>query len=167
MTPTADKEMQGPAPPASPELARANKDLLIAQLLLEHVRDLPKEAMDTLLSLAPEIVNCKTDADLEELAEAVREVLFPQLIGDINVGAAGDVSPTENLKRRMAFIGGKIKEIRKSKDWNQEKLAEVSGLPQSHISRLENGQHSPSHKTLERIAKALDVQIGQIDPSND
>ena len=74
MHPTTEdnREMKGPAPL---ELARAKQELLLAQLLLEHIRALPKEAMDTFLALAPEIVNCEIEQDREELAEAVREVL--------------------------------------------------------------------------------------------
>ncbi|MDM8008608.1 MAG: helix-turn-helix transcriptional regulator [Phycisphaerae bacterium] len=44
-------------------------------------------------------------------------------------------------------------------------LASKSGLPQSHISRLEAGRHSPSHKTLEKLASALAVPVNRLDPS--
>ena len=97
----------------------------------------------------------------------MREILFPELIGKLHTGAAGKANDdAQKLKRWKEFIGGKIRELRKAANPNltQEGLAKASGLPQSHISRIESGQHSPSNKTLERIAKALDVSIGDLDP---
>jgi len=49
----------------------------------------------------------------------------------------------------------------------QQQLAEKAGLPQSHISRLEAGMHSPSHKTLEKIAAAMEIAMGDLDPAAD
>jgi transcriptional regulator with XRE-family HTH domain len=58
-----------------------------------------------------------------------------------------------------------IKELQLKAGWTQEQLAAESGLPQSHISRLEAGKHSPSRATLEKIAKALGVDVAVFDPS--
>ena len=48
----------------------------------------------------------------------------------------------------------------------QVELAEKSGIPQSHISRLESNKHSPSRATLKRIAKALKVDLSELDPTD-
>jgi transcriptional regulator with XRE-family HTH domain len=71
------------------------------------------------------------------------------------------------LEARKDWIAKRIKEIRKERHITQAELAGTSGLPQSHISRLEAGLHSPSFKTVEKIAKALGVEVGEIDPAND
>jgi transcriptional regulator with XRE-family HTH domain len=47
----------------------------------------------------------------------------------------------------------------------QEQLAAKSGLPQSHISRIENAKHSPSLATLQKIAAALGVPVERFDLS--
>jgi transcriptional regulator with XRE-family HTH domain len=39
----------------------------------------------------------------------------------------------------------------------QEEVAEGSGLHVTHISELEQGRVNPTHKTIARLAKALDV----------
>ncbi|EGQ8079027.1 helix-turn-helix domain-containing protein [Vibrio vulnificus] len=56
-------------------------------------------------------------------------------------------------------VGKKIKEIRKKKALTIQELAEVSGVSEGHISRLENGLKSPTISTLEKLANALDVPI--------
>lgn len=57
------------------------------------------------------------------------------------------------------YIGTKIKEIRKRKKISQEKLAEMVGMNQRSIVRLENSYSKPSIETLEKIAAALEVNI--------
>ena len=37
-------------------------------------------------------------------------------------------------------------------------------LTQGHVSRTENTEFGPSHRTIERIAKSLGVQANRIDP---
>ncbi|OHB75234.1 MAG: hypothetical protein A2W31_11590 [Planctomycetes bacterium RBG_16_64_10] len=64
----------------------------------------------------------------------------------------------------MAFVSAKIRDCRKAAGLTQQQLEEKTGLPQSHISRLENGEHSPSHATLEKIAKALNMPVTMFDP---
>jgi transcriptional regulator with XRE-family HTH domain len=47
----------------------------------------------------------------------------------------------------------------------QVELAQRSSLPQSHISRLEAGKHSPTQTTLEKLAQALDANLSDLEPS--
>lgn len=61
----------------------------------------------------------------------------------------------QNLK----LIGKKIKEIRKRKKISQETLAEMVSMNQRSILRLENSQTIPTLESLEKIAKALDVEV--------
>jgi predicted transcriptional regulator len=45
----------------------------------------------------------------------------------------------------------------------QEQLASMTGLPQSHICRLEVGKHVPTRSTIQRIAEALKIDAGKLD----
>lgn len=44
---------------------------------------------------------------------------------------------------------------RNEKHMTQKDLSEITGIPQAHISRLENGNYNPSLAFLKRIAAGL------------
>lgn len=49
--------------------------------------------------------------------------------------------------------------LRQEKKLTQAQLAQKTGMKQAAVARLESGKASPSFKTLNRIAKALDKKI--------
>ena len=59
-------------------------------------------------------------------------------------------------------FGKKLQQIRKSKGLTQEKLAELAGIHEKHISKLERGTYKPSFNTLSKVLKALDLSIEDI-----
>lgn len=75
-----------------------------------------------------------------------------------------ELPKTRKLRAWTDHVAAKIKKLREEKGWTQQKLAEEASLMQSHVCRIEKGVHSPSWKTLDRIAKALNVSVGDIDP---
>ncbi|MCD7879209.1 MAG: helix-turn-helix domain-containing protein [Candidatus Gastranaerophilales bacterium] len=56
-------------------------------------------------------------------------------------------------------FGKKLQQIRKSKGLTQAKLAELAGVHEKHISKLELGTYRPSFDTLNKILKVLDLNI--------
>ena len=60
------------------------------------------------------------------------------------------------------IIGQRIREIRKSKKWTQEKLAEYSELEPSYISHIERAATKPSLQTLISIANTLGVSLDEL-----
>ncbi|MCX6345955.1 MAG: helix-turn-helix transcriptional regulator [Armatimonadetes bacterium] len=56
-------------------------------------------------------------------------------------------------------LGKRIAKLRQTKDFSQEQLAEMAGYSIEFISLVERGVNAPSVAGLERIAKALDVEI--------
>lgn len=54
-------------------------------------------------------------------------------------------------------IGDNIKKVRKSRKITQHELAKETGLSRSYIGDLENDRYNPSTKTLDMLAKKLDV----------
>ncbi len=52
-------------------------------------------------------------------------------------------------------IGERAKKLMEEKGWNQNDLAENSGVSITQINRLINGVGYPSLRTLERVAKAF------------
>lgn len=41
----------------------------------------------------------------------------------------------------------------------QKQLADITGIPQADISRLENGNANPSLKTLQRLAEGMGMKL--------
>lgn len=56
-------------------------------------------------------------------------------------------------------IWSSIRDIRKSRKWTQSKLADVSGLHQGDISKIESGKANVEVATLEAISSALDAEF--------
>ena len=59
-------------------------------------------------------------------------------------------------------FGKKLKQLRKAKGLTQEKLAELAGVHEKHISKLELGTYKPSFATLSKVLKALDLEIDKV-----
>ena len=56
----------------------------------------------------------------------------------------------------------KLKRLRTERQLTQEGLAKKAGLTQVHIARLEAGNHDPTLGTLQRLARALKVKVGEL-----
>ena len=68
------------------------------------------------------------------------------------------------LKGWVEHVGGKIRELRTGAGMTQADLARAAGISPDDIRRLEDLEHPASHLALTRIARALGVDVGEIDP---
>jgi transcriptional regulator with XRE-family HTH domain len=59
-------------------------------------------------------------------------------------------------------IAKRLRELREAKGLSQGDIERRSGLLRSYISRVEGGYTAPSLSTLEKFAKALDVEPYQL-----
>lgn len=59
-------------------------------------------------------------------------------------------------------LGRAVRFLRETKKLSQRDLAGTSGIDATEISRLEKGKSNPTHETLQRLAKGLDVPCSQI-----
>jgi DNA-binding XRE family transcriptional regulator len=132
-------------------------------VVVERIRALPREDKNDLFKLAKALFVAETKEEEESAAAAMHEILEQ---APINLKTL-DIQTENNLglKKWLDYVGDRIKQARESAGLTQTELSTRAGLPQSHISRLENGQHSPSFATLEKIAKALNIPVSQLDPS--
>ncbi len=55
-----------------------------------------------------------------------------------------------------------IRERRQAAGLSQEALAELTGLSQTWISRLESGDGNPTIETLTRVAKAFEINLSDL-----
>lgn len=65
----------------------------------------------------------------------------------------------EDIKVRF---GQRVKELRLSKGYSQEKLAEISDLDRTYIPGIESGKRNISLVVLEKIAKAFNFSISEL-----
>lgn len=64
----------------------------------------------------------------------------------------------DNLEPEFQIIRALIK-VRNEKNISQKQLAQLTGINQADISRIENGNANPSIKTLQRLAKGLGMKL--------
>ncbi|MBW4708842.1 XRE family transcriptional regulator [Roseobacter sp. YSTF-M11] len=59
-------------------------------------------------------------------------------------------------------LGRRVRELRKARDWTLEQAAGQAGLARSTLSKIENGQMSPTYDALKKLAVGLDISIPQL-----
>jgi ribosome-binding protein aMBF1 (putative translation factor) len=61
---------------------------------------------------------------------------------------------------RLAFeLGRTVRELREHRGWSQSRLADASDMTQPAVARFEAGGTVPTIAVLERLARALDVEL--------
>lgn len=69
------------------------------------------------------------------------------------------------MKAREKFkkiLGEKLRALREAKGLRMREVAEVGGIPESVISRLERGLIFPRHSTLEKLSSALGFDVARL-----
>lgn len=69
-----------------------------------------------------------------------------------------NVRNEEEIKK----FGNRLREIRKSKGWSQQYLADVANVPKITIQRIELAKSSPSLDMVYTLAKAIDVEVNAL-----
>ena len=59
-------------------------------------------------------------------------------------------------------IGEKIKTVREAKNLSQKEISNMVLMDQSQYSKIENGKTDPTTNTLEKIAKALGIELSEL-----
>ena len=59
-------------------------------------------------------------------------------------------------------LGLRVRELRKEREWTLEQAANRAGLARSTLSKIENGQMSPTYEALKKLATGLDISIPQL-----
>jgi DNA-binding XRE family transcriptional regulator len=163
------EELNRPSDPTGSGLSPIGHEALTITIafLVERIRSLSEEDKQDLFALVNELPHCDAEG-VESTVRAMREIL-EQARGTITpmTLSGGVPDDARGLKKWIDFVSQRIVDARTTAGLTQHQLADKSGLPQSHISRLERGKHSPSRVTLERIAAALEIPVSQLDPSAD
>jgi transcriptional regulator with XRE-family HTH domain len=59
-------------------------------------------------------------------------------------------------------LGVRVRELRRARDWTLEQAASQAGLARSTLSKIENGQMSPTYEALKKLALGLGITVPQL-----
>lgn len=59
-------------------------------------------------------------------------------------------------------LGERVRELRKDRNWTLERAAKQAGLARSTLSKIENGQMSPTYDALKKLALGLEISVPQL-----
>jgi transcriptional regulator with XRE-family HTH domain len=59
-------------------------------------------------------------------------------------------------------LGARVRELRKERGWTLEQAAVQAGLARSTLSKIENGQMSPTYDALRKLAGGLSIPVPQL-----
>lgn len=59
-------------------------------------------------------------------------------------------------------LGDRVRELRRSRGWTLEEAARRAGLARSTLSKIENGQMSPTYDALKKLAGGLSISVPQL-----
>ena len=59
-------------------------------------------------------------------------------------------------------LGARVRALRKARSWTLEQAATQAGLARSTLSKIENGQMSPTYDALKKVAVGLEISVPQL-----
>jgi transcriptional regulator with XRE-family HTH domain len=59
-------------------------------------------------------------------------------------------------------LGSRVRDLRKARGWTLEQAAVKAGLARSTLSKIENGQMSPTFDALKKLAEGLAISVPQL-----
>ncbi len=59
-------------------------------------------------------------------------------------------------------LGLRVRDLRKERNWTLEQAAKQAGLARSTLSKIENGQMSPTYEALKKLAVGLEISVPQL-----
>jgi len=71
--------------------------------------------------------------------------------------SGGDTFEVEPLD-----LGARVRGLRKARSWTLEQAAKQAGLARSTLSKIENGQMSPTYEALKKLAVGLEISVPQL-----
>jgi transcriptional regulator with XRE-family HTH domain len=66
---------------------------------------------------------------------------------------------TKSSHKELVALGHKVRDLRRALSLSQEEFSVKAGLHRTYISDLESGLRNPTVTTLNKVAKALKVDL--------
>ena len=139
-------------------------DLLVLSITLEQNLPAVLEIVKAVKSMDKSVVTMLGGSGVDNIDEnLISDVdIISSDVSSAIIEASRLVSSTTlngNLEDYLSFIGEKVKRTRILKGWNQQKLADESGLDRTYISSVENGKQNLTLGVLLRIGNAFGIDI--------
>jgi transcriptional regulator with XRE-family HTH domain len=77
----------------------------------------------------------------------------------LRLARAGDA---EEGPPQPVDLATRVRALRKDRGWTLEQAAQAAGLARSTLSKIENGQMSPTYEALKKLAQGLDISVPQL-----
>lgn len=113
-------------------------------------------------------------AEQTEIIRGVFEIVAPELTNrkgpagaTANLDEGVSAESRERVRNYREWVGRTIAAKRAEAGLTQVELAKKAGIPQSHVCRLETGVHTPTSRTIKKIADALGIAPGALDVMHD
>ena len=146
----------------SMSIERASVSMAVG-IVMDRVSRLDEHDQHDLFRLAKALPLAKTDPEQEAIYGAMLEII-EQDAGSVRAIPEPSVDAGQKLAKWKRHVADRVKELRTVAKLTQENLARKADLPQSHVSRIEQAHLAPSSKTIDKLAAALGVEPGEIDP---
>ncbi|MEI7688101.1 MAG: helix-turn-helix transcriptional regulator [Planctomycetota bacterium] len=141
----------------------AKSAVLALSVIINRINSLPRSDRDDLFELVKELQTAQAGEETYAIVQSMEEILAQTPVSAVTMKDDG-AKLSKKSKLWAKHVGAAIRKAREGLDWSQSKLAEEAGLPQGHLSRIENADLTVTHLTLKKIAKALSIEVGQLDP---
>lgn len=141
----------------------SSMDMAVA-ILVERIQSLPKEAKQNLFDLAPDLASGDPEVEAET-RKAFLEILRQSPVEVRTLDLEDKAGAGSEIHSWKKWVGGQVQKARTNADFTQQQLADLCGIQQAHLSKIENGLLSPSSRTLEKIANGLGLPMTTFDPS--
>lgn len=69
---------------------------------------------------------------------------------------------TQHQTAAGAVFGARLRELRGKRGFTQQALADLVGIPHTHVSAMERGVKLPTLLTVLRLAVALDCKVASL-----
>ncbi|MES2334793.1 MAG: XRE family transcriptional regulator [Pseudomonadota bacterium] len=80
----------------------------------------------------------------------------------IRVAREAKNGPASETQVEPLNLGERVRELRRSLGWTLEEAARRAGLARSTLSKIENGQMSPTYAALRKLAGGLAISVPQL-----
>ncbi|MEF3047696.1 helix-turn-helix domain-containing protein [Pseudotabrizicola sp. L79] len=68
----------------------------------------------------------------------------------------------ETAQAEPVNLAERVRALRKERGWTLEQAAQQAGLARSTLSKIENGQMSPTYEALKKLAEGLAITVPQL-----